>query len=138
MTHYLTNIEKSLEVARRVQIAAQMSGQNVTYVEGPMPDDADSMDGSSFYARHRYTMVGTHDCIAGHEEVRDYSAFWDVYDRLEAADLAGIAAPGLAVIATQRCTYPSCECGDGIHVCPEATTGDDDASLSPHDGGTAT
>lgn len=23
---------------------------------------------------------------------------------------------------TAKCTYPSCECGDGFHVCPEATS----------------
>lgn len=94
MTHHLTNIEKSDQVAEWVVEAARISGQDVRYVDEPMPVDADSMDGSDYYAAHRQGMIQTHGCIVGHEDVRDYSLFWAAYDKLEASSVCSNTREG--------------------------------------------
>lgn len=81
MPHYLSNIDRS--EAERVRKAAEISGQNVSYLDEPMPGD------TGIYGRQRPGLVGRLGCIVGHEDVFNYSAFWAAWRSLSPHDREG-------------------------------------------------
>lgn len=74
MAHYLSNIDRS--EAERVRRAAEISGQKVEYLDEPMPGD------TGYYGRLRPSLMGKPGCVVGHEDERDYSAFWKAWRSL--------------------------------------------------------
>lgn len=77
----LTNLERSDENAFRTYVAALRSGQNVRYIDAPMPPE--TWERGSFCGRAYYTGGNNHlASIVGFEPIFDYSAFWQEWRNL--------------------------------------------------------
>ena len=86
--HFLTNITK--DKALLVELAACLCESSiVAYMDEPMPPEEGD---DSAYAKNYERLVdeGRLGCVVGYNEVRDYSDFWAVYDRIEALGLESL------------------------------------------------
>jgi hypothetical protein len=81
MPHYLSNIDRDDKYQHIVYVAALRSGQNVKYIDAPMPPDGYA-DGTYYqrnYVAGNFNNLG---CIVGFEDYKDYSNFWAEYRKL--------------------------------------------------------
>jgi hypothetical protein len=80
--HYLTNTDRGDDVRFRVEVAALRSGQNVKYIDAPMPPKQSEYE--TYYWRAVTSGALNHFAsIVGYEDKFDYSAFWEEYRKLE-------------------------------------------------------
>lgn len=83
MRQYLSNTDRTEKTQHRVYVASLRSGQNVLYIDAPMPPrDDDPADG--YYARsfHSGNLNDMGSLLAVGGEY-DYSAFWDEWSKLK-------------------------------------------------------
>lgn len=83
MPRYLSNTDRAEETQHRVYVASIRSGQDVRYIDAPMPPrDDDLADG--YYARSFHSGnlndMGSLWAVGGEA---DYSAFWDEWQKLK-------------------------------------------------------
>lgn len=79
---YLTNVDASENTKVMVEKAAKASGQDVRYIEHPMPPHA--WDADSYYIRHyKNGKFNNLHSICGFEKEFDYSKFWAEYRKLK-------------------------------------------------------
>ena len=85
MPDYLTNTEPPKRLFNpcdhdteefRVYVASLRSGQNVRYLRCAMPD----------HWTAKSPACNGYACVVGFEDTRDYSRFWEEYDRLNDDD----------------------------------------------------
>lgn len=80
--HYLSNVDRDDLTQFKVYVAALRSGQNVKYVDAPMPPKAYS-DGSCYHRSYVSGNLNDLGCIVGFEKYHDYSEFWSEWWKLE-------------------------------------------------------
>jgi hypothetical protein len=79
---YLTNTDRGDDVRFHVEVAALRSGQNVKYIDAPMPPSQYEYNTYYYHAVNsgRLNHLAS---IVSYENTFDHSAFWEEYRKLE-------------------------------------------------------
>ena len=80
--HYLSNVDRDDLTQFKVYVAALRSGQNVKYIDAPMPPRRFSVGNSYYYCEYVSGNLNHLGSIVGFEKYKDYSEFWSEWRKL--------------------------------------------------------